>query len=101
MDCWIDKKEAILRFHLGLGESLCAYFSLFWDTITVSCRTCFFLTWHMQDIERSGWPVTFSVHPVHRLTVGAVLILGSINGAIGLHLQLEALATGKPGYNAL
>lgn len=36
-----------------------------------------------------------------RLTIGAVLILGSIDGAIWLHLQLEALATGEPGHNAL
>lgn len=35
------------------------------------------------------------------LTVGAVLILGSIDGAIRLHLQLEALATGQPGHDAL
>lgn len=35
------------------------------------------------------------------LTIGAVFILGSVNGAIRLHLQLEALATGKPGHNAL
>lgn len=36
-----------------------------------------------------------------RLTVGAVFILGSINGAIRLHLQLEALSTGEPGHNPL
>lgn len=35
------------------------------------------------------------------LTIGAVLILGSIDRAIRLQLQLEALATGKPGHNAL
>ena len=35
------------------------------------------------------------------LTIRAVFILGSIDGAIWLHLQLEALATGKPGHNAL
>lgn len=35
------------------------------------------------------------------LTVGAVLVLGSIDGAVRLHLQLEALATGEPGHNAL
>lgn len=36
-----------------------------------------------------------------RRTVSAVFILGSIDGAIRLHLQLEALATGEPGHNAL
>lgn len=54
-------------------------------------------------MEKRGWPVFFSACPKVRvrLTVGAVFILGSINGAIWLHLQLEALATGKPGHNAL
>lgn len=36
-----------------------------------------------------------------RPTIGAVLILGAINGSIRLHLKLEALATGKSGHDAL
>lgn len=34
-------------------------------------------------------------------TVGAVFILGSIDGSIGLQLQLEALAAGEPGHDPL
>lgn len=34
-------------------------------------------------------------------TIGAVLILGAIDGAVRLHLQLEALAAGQPGHNPL
>lgn len=37
----------------------------------------------------------------HGLTIRAVFILGSIDGAVRLHLQLEALSTGEPGHNAL
>lgn len=34
-------------------------------------------------------------------TIRAVLILGAVDGAISLHLQLEALAAGQPGHNPL
>lgn len=55
------------------------------------------------DMGKFGWPVFFSVHAYARvrLTIGALFILCSINSAIRLHLQLEALAIGKPGHNAL
>lgn len=46
-------------------------------------------------MEKSGWPVGV------RLTIGAVLILGAIDGAIRLHLKLKALSTGKSGHDAL
>ena len=35
------------------------------------------------------------------LTERAVLILGSIDGSIWLHLELEALTAGQPGHYAL
>lgn len=35
------------------------------------------------------------------LTEGAVFILGSIDGSVGLQLQLEALAAGQPGHDPL
>lgn len=41
------------------------------------------------------------MHPRVRPTIGAVFVLGPIDGAVRLHLQLEALATGKSGHNAL